>query len=120
MLTVTCGSVTKDGVRIIEQLNTRLLTTLHYSAIADLHTLQITTAHTKSFQSAVSSSVVPWQRLLTVVILQLPRSLRCPLTLNCTFYVFSSQTPLQLNNAITNHCHSCSNCPPDNISARDA
>jgi hypothetical protein len=59
MLTVTCGSVTKEGVSITEQFNTRLVTTFNYSAIADLHTLQITTAHAKSFQSAVSSPVLP-------------------------------------------------------------
>jgi hypothetical protein len=39
---------------------TQLVTTLNYSAIVNLHTLQITTARTKSFQSAVSSPVVPW------------------------------------------------------------
>jgi hypothetical protein len=33
---------------------------LCYSAVADLHTLQITTTHTKSSHSAVSSPVVPW------------------------------------------------------------
>jgi hypothetical protein len=33
-----------------------------------------TTAHLKSFQSAVFSPVVPWYRLLTMEILQLPRS----------------------------------------------
>jgi hypothetical protein len=59
MLTVTCGSVTKDGVWIIDQFNTRLVNTINYSAIVDLHGLQITTAHAKSFQSAVSSPVVP-------------------------------------------------------------
>jgi hypothetical protein len=39
---------------------TRLVITLNYSAIADLHTLQLTTAHAKFFQCAVSSLVVPW------------------------------------------------------------
>jgi hypothetical protein len=48
------------GIAFFEDINTRLMTTLHYSAIADLHTLQITTAHTKSFQSVVSSPVPPW------------------------------------------------------------
>jgi hypothetical protein len=52
------GGVTVDGV-----LDWRLdlLTTLtmpNYIAIADVHTLHISTAHTKSFQSAVSSPVV--------------------------------------------------------------
>jgi hypothetical protein len=46
-------------IGFIDHFNTRLVTTLHYSAIADLHTLQIITAHLKSFQSAVSSPVVP-------------------------------------------------------------
>jgi hypothetical protein len=43
----------------IDHFKTRLMTTLNYSAIADLHTSQITTAHAKSFQSAVSSPVFP-------------------------------------------------------------
>jgi hypothetical protein len=34
------------------------VTTLNYSYTANPHTLQITTAHTKSFQSAMSSPVV--------------------------------------------------------------
>jgi hypothetical protein len=42
-----------------------------------LHTLQIITAHAKSFQSAVSSPVVPWYWLLTVEVLQLPLALSC-------------------------------------------
>jgi hypothetical protein len=41
-------------------IDTRLVTALNYSAIANLHTLQITTAPAKSFQSAVSSPVFPW------------------------------------------------------------
>jgi hypothetical protein len=40
--------------------------TSNYSAIANLHTLQFTTARTKSSQSAVSSSVVTWWRLPTI------------------------------------------------------
>jgi hypothetical protein len=44
----------------IDHFNTRLVTTLNYGAIANLHNLQTTTAHAKSFQSAVSSPVVPW------------------------------------------------------------
>jgi hypothetical protein len=43
-----------------DHFNTRLLTTLNYSAVADLHILQITTPHAKSFQFAVSSLVAPW------------------------------------------------------------
>jgi hypothetical protein len=45
---------------LIDHFNTRPVTTLNYSAITKLHTLQITTAHGNSFQSAVSSPVVPW------------------------------------------------------------
>jgi hypothetical protein len=44
----------------IDPFNTRPATTLNDSAITDLHTLQITTAHDKPFQSAVSSMVIPW------------------------------------------------------------
>jgi hypothetical protein len=47
-------------IGFIDHFNTRLMTTTNYSAIADLHTLQITTAHAKTFQSAESSPVVPW------------------------------------------------------------
>jgi hypothetical protein len=43
-----------------DYFNTRRVTTINYGAIADLHTLQITIAHDKSFQSVVSSPVVPW------------------------------------------------------------
>jgi hypothetical protein len=54
--------VTIDGVWIgfIDHFNTRLLITLNHSAIADLHNLQITTVHAKSFLSVMSSPVVPW------------------------------------------------------------
>jgi hypothetical protein len=47
-------------IGFIDHFNIRLVTTLNYSAIADFHTSQITTTHAKSFQSAVSSPVVPW------------------------------------------------------------
>jgi hypothetical protein len=53
----------------IDHLYTRLGTTSNYGATADLHTLQITTANTKSFQP---SATVTWQRLLTMEILQFP------------------------------------------------
>jgi hypothetical protein len=88
------------GIGFIDHFNTRLVTTLTYSAIADLHTLQITTAHAKPFQSAESSSVVPWLRLLIVEFLQLPCSFHFPLALNGTDYVFSSETPLQLTEVL--------------------
>jgi hypothetical protein len=50
----------------IDHLDTRLETTSNYSATADLHNPQITTAPAKPFQPAVSSLAFPWQRLLTV------------------------------------------------------
>jgi hypothetical protein len=54
---VTCMSGYRRGfgleIRFIDHFNTRFVTTLNYSAIADLHTSQITTAHAKSFQFAV-------------------------------------------------------------------
>jgi hypothetical protein len=43
---------------VIDHFNTRLMTTLNYSAIADFHTLQITAAHAKTFQSAVCALVM--------------------------------------------------------------
>jgi hypothetical protein len=45
----------------IDHLYTPLGTTSNYSVIVNLHTLQITTTPAKLFQSAVSSSAVPWQ-----------------------------------------------------------
>jgi hypothetical protein len=42
-----------------------VVTTKNYNTIANFHTLQITTAHTKSFQSAVSSTLVSWQQIVT-------------------------------------------------------
>jgi hypothetical protein len=41
------------------------VTTNNYSAIANSHTLQFTTAHIKTFQSPMSSLVVAWYRLST-------------------------------------------------------
>jgi hypothetical protein len=54
-----------------DHFNIQLVITLNYSAIADLHTLQITVTHT-SVLSLLPH--VSWQRLLTVEILQLLRS----------------------------------------------
>jgi hypothetical protein len=42
-------------IRFIYHFNTRLVTTLTYSVIPNFHTLQITTAHTKYFQSSSTS-----------------------------------------------------------------
>jgi hypothetical protein len=38
----------------------QIVTTSNYNAVANLHTLQITIADAKHFQSAISSPVVPW------------------------------------------------------------
>jgi hypothetical protein len=42
-------------IGFIEHFNALLVTTLNYSAIANLYTLQTTTAHAKSLQSAFIS-----------------------------------------------------------------
>jgi hypothetical protein len=42
-------------IGFIAHFNTLLVTTLDYNAIADLHTLQTTVVHAKSFQSAFTS-----------------------------------------------------------------
>jgi hypothetical protein len=42
-----------------DHFNTRLVKTLNYSAITDLHILKITTTHGMSFQSAEASPVDP-------------------------------------------------------------
>jgi hypothetical protein len=47
-------------IRFTDHFNTRLVTTLNYSANANLHTLQITISYAKYLQLAVSSLVVPW------------------------------------------------------------
>jgi hypothetical protein len=44
----------------ITHFNTQLVITLNYSAIVNLHTLQMTTARAKSFHFAVPSPVVSW------------------------------------------------------------
>jgi hypothetical protein len=60
-------------IGFIASLYTRLVTTSNYSPNANLHNLQNTTAPAKPFfRPAVSPSAVPWQRLLTMEILQLP------------------------------------------------
>jgi hypothetical protein len=72
------GSETRTSYRrgfglengFIDQLYTRLVSTSNYSATANLHNSQITTAPAKPL-SSLSSPAVPWQRPLTVQILQL-------------------------------------------------
>jgi hypothetical protein len=57
--TIICmGNYRRDlrlEIKFTAHFNTRLVTTLNYSAIADLHTLQITTAYVKSFYSVFTS-----------------------------------------------------------------
>jgi hypothetical protein len=55
----------------IDHLSIRFGSTSNYSAVANHHNSQITRPHSVSFAACVSSAAVPWQRLLTVEILQL-------------------------------------------------
>jgi hypothetical protein len=59
---VTCMSDYRRGfglvIEFIEHL--QIVTTSNYSAVANSHTLQFTTARTNCPQSAVSSPVVAW------------------------------------------------------------
>jgi hypothetical protein len=43
----------------------QVVTTNNCNTIADIHALPVTATYAKSFQSAVSSSVIFWQRILT-------------------------------------------------------
>jgi hypothetical protein len=56
------GSRQGFGLEIgfIDHFNTRHVTTINYSVIANFHALQITTAYAKTSMSAVPSLVVPW------------------------------------------------------------
>jgi ethanolamine utilization microcompartment shell protein EutS len=47
-------------IGFIDHFTTRLVATFNYSAVADFYILQITAAHAKYFQFAVSSPVIPW------------------------------------------------------------
>jgi hypothetical protein len=58
-------------IDFIYHFDTRPVTKINYSAIADFHILQTTIAHIKSFRPVVYSKVVPWYRFRTVEILQL-------------------------------------------------
>jgi hypothetical protein len=64
----------------IDYLYSQVVTITNYSATANLYNSQITTAPTKTFHPAVSSQAIPWQRLLTVEIIQLPSTRHCRLT----------------------------------------
>jgi hypothetical protein len=66
-------------IGFIDHLHRRLGTTINYSAIANLHTLQITIAHSKSSQSSVD---VFWQRLPTAkILLHLCSRRYCPVNI---------------------------------------
>jgi hypothetical protein len=77
----------------IDHLYIRSVSTSNSSATANLHNSQITTAPSKLFQHAVSSSAFPWQRLLTVDILQL-HALRSSLNSLPCRTIFNSLCPL--------------------------
>jgi hypothetical protein len=59
---LSCEGVTIDefGLEIGFIDHFQVINTSNYNTIANIHTLQITTAHAESFQSAVSSPVIPW------------------------------------------------------------
>jgi hypothetical protein len=59
-------------VGFIDHFNPRLVTTLNFSANTELHTLEVTTAHAKSFMSAGSS---PMEILQLLCQLHRPRFL---------------------------------------------
>jgi hypothetical protein len=90
------------------------LTDRNYSAIANSHTLQFTTTHIKSFQSAVSSPAVAWWRIPTIssasVLTFLP-------TCDCSTTVDSHLSSTQfywLNSARSVEWHSLGTDPTEN------
>jgi hypothetical protein len=84
-------------VGFIEHLE--IVTTSNYSAIANSHTLQFTTARTKPSQSVLSLPVVAWWRIQ-----------QCPL-IPCSRTYRLATVP---------HLTHCFNCPAYNLSARTA
>jgi hypothetical protein len=60
-------------IGLIDHFNTRLVTTINYSANVNLYTLEIIAAHAKSFQSAAISTSRALVTGSTVCILQLHR-----------------------------------------------
>jgi hypothetical protein len=63
---LSCDGVTTDGNGLVSGFIEHLqIVTSNCSAIANSHTLQFTTACTKSSHSAVSPPVVAWSRLPT-------------------------------------------------------
>jgi hypothetical protein len=85
-------------IRFIDPL--QVITASNYNTVANFHTLQITAAHAKPFQSTVTSHFL-------VTDLNIGDS-------SASDYVISSQTPLKLSH----NSVSCSSCPPYNSSAR--
>jgi hypothetical protein len=78
--------------------------THHLELLSPISTLYRSSQHPLSlFQTAMSSTAVPWQRLITVEILQLPalrsscHSCPCRTLVNCqlNYSAISSQPPLQ-------------------------
>jgi hypothetical protein len=63
---VTCKRLDTGSGLIIGFIE--LVTTNNYKSITDLHTLRITTANTKSSESAISSIVAAWRRGRTLQI----------------------------------------------------
>jgi hypothetical protein len=81
-------------VGFIGHLYTQLGTTSSYSTITNLRNSQITTTPTVS-SSLLSSPAIPWQRLLTVEILQFH-------TLRSSLKVAPFQLPLFLTDSLQN------------------
>jgi hypothetical protein len=92
-----------------DHLHTRLGITRNYSASINFHNSQITTVPSKFLQPAMSSSAIPWQRLLTMEILQLHALSFCLHRLPCRnqltgrpsslLYNFSAWTALPVSNS---------------------
>jgi hypothetical protein len=99
--------VTIDEVRIGEWI------CIYTSTMTNLHTLHINTAPSKTFTSLLSSSAVPWQRLLTLLILHALRSSFHSYTIATLCF---SEPPVQTSQL--NICYYFSNCSAHNISSR--
>jgi hypothetical protein len=91
-------------IGFIDHFNTRLVTTLNYNAIADPHTLQISTAHAKSsvcfvFTSGSLVTATNSRDSSASALTSLPAGSQLH------DKVFSSQTPLQLTAASSSNSH---------------
>jgi hypothetical protein len=87
-------------IGFIEHFKTQLVITLNFSAIADFHTLQITSAHAKSFpaRSVFTSS--------------------CLVMASSNGYSSPSELKSSLNAGSLPTTFSCFDCPPYNLFAR--